>query len=283
MTSFDWRPVGDIDPRELGKARHLAHNGAQWLARTAHSYIEPRADETHASLSWEDDGNALVTQEISPGLVLELRVPELVLQFKEKGKRVSHQFEMDERSPAEVEAWLLVELLHRGVDRDRLSKELPYKIPGLMTGDAVKYAAEPVEDDLHEFSRWYANAVSVLGLLCDRHTPARMSPSPIRCCPHNLALDILFQSDDGENHQSIRAGLAPGDGYYGEPYFHVTHLSRPAAEDLPDIPGIGHWHTRDFVGAILTGSRIVEKKITADEIVEFLGAAMLARQGRSGA
>ena len=92
MTSFDWRTVGNVNPRELGKARHLAHNGAQWLARIARSYIEPVTDEAHTCLSWVDDGNALVTQEIAPGLVLELRLPELVLQFKEEGERVSHQF-----------------------------------------------------------------------------------------------------------------------------------------------------------------------------------------------
>ena len=138
MSEYAWRPMGNIDPRELGEARHLAHNGAQWLARIARSYIEPAANDAHASLSWENDGDALVTQEIAPGLVLELRIPEMILQFKEGGERVSHQLELDEVSPAKVEAWLLVELLHRGIDRDRLSKDLPYQIPGLLTGDAVE-------------------------------------------------------------------------------------------------------------------------------------------------
>jgi len=280
MKTFDWRPVGDINPRELGKARHLARNGAQWLARIARSYIEPAADDTHTCLSWEDEGNALVTQEISPGLVLELRMPELVLQFKEEGKRVSHQFVMDDSSPAKVEAWLLVELLHRGVDRDRLSKDLPYKIPGLMTGDAVNYSTDPAKDELRELSRWYANAASVFGQVRDTYAVPEAGPSLIRCWPHHLNLDVVFHRNGGKHDRSIRVGMAPGDGYYDEPYFYVTPLSCPATEDLPDIPDIGHWHTKDFNAAILTGSRIVENEMTGDVIAGFISAVISAVQSR---
>ena len=283
MTTFDWRTVGDINPRELGKARHLAHNGAQWLARLARSYIEPAAEDTHTCMSWVDEDNALVTQEISPGLVLELRLPELVLQFKEEGKRVSHQFEMDDRSPAKVEAWLLVELLHRGVDRDRLSKDLPYKIPGLMTGDAVNYSTDPAKGELLELSRWYANAASVFGKVRGQYAPSETGPSLIRCWPHHLHMDVVFHRNGGNHDRSVRVGLAPGDGYHNEPYFYVTPPSCLATEDLPGIPDIGHWHTRDFNAAILTGSRIVENGMKGDDIAGFIGDVISAVHKQSGA
>ena len=280
MTSYDWQAVGNINPRELGTARHLAHNGAQWLARIACSYIEPDTDEAHTCLSWVNDGNALVTQEIAPGLVLELRVPELVLQFKEEGERVSHEFEMHERTPAKVEAWLLVELLHRGVDRDQLSKDLPYKIPGLMTGDAVSYSADPSKEELQELSYWYANAASVLGLVRDKHANPKSEPSQIRCWPHRFNMDVVLHCNSSTDDRSITVGLAPGDGYYDEPYFYVTPPLNTATEDLPDIPDIGHWHTKDFVGAILTGSQIVDNSMTGDDIARFIGAVMSAELER---
>lgn len=276
MTSYDWRPVGEIDPRELGKARHLAHNGAQWLARIAHSYIDPADDGAHTNLGWDTDGDALVTQEIAPGLVLELRLPELILQFKEEGKRVTHQLVMDDRSPAEVEAWLLVELLHRDVDRDRLSKDLPYKIPGLMTGDANNYSAEPFANELKEFSRWYANAASVLGQLHEKHGSA-----PILCSPQHIVMETSFPLDKGNGARSAKVGLAPGDGYYGEPYFHVTPSPAPDAGDLPAIPEIGQWHTKDFIAAVLPASRVVEDKLSGDDVVAFLDAVLSAERGRA--
>ena len=282
MNAYAWRPVGNIDPRELGEARHLAHNGAQWLARIARSYVEPDTNDAHTSLSWENDGDALVTQEIAPGLVLELRVPELTLQFKEGGERVTYPLEMDDVSPAKVEAWLLVELLHRGVNRDRLAKDLPYKIPGLMTGDAVEYSAAPAKDELEELSHWYANAASVLAQVRDKHAPPETKPSPIRLWPHHGNMEIVFHREGNENEPAVRVGLVPGDGHYGEPYFHVTPASPPETQELPDIPEIGHWHTKDFVAAILTGSQIVENKMTGDDVARFLGAAISADQARTG-
>lgn len=277
--------MGDVNPRELGKARHLAHNGAQWLARIAHSYVDPASEDAHTGLEWVDDGSALVTQEIDPGLVLELRLSDLVLQFKEEGERVAHQLELDDRSPAHVEAWLLVELLHRGVDRDRFSKDLPYAIPGLMTGDAKRYSTELVESELREFSTWYANAASVLDRVRRDYASPASIPSPIKCWPHSFDMATLISLDphDTPNARAIRVGFAPGDGYYGEPYFYVTPSSRLAPENLPILPEIGHWHTKDFVGAILTASQIIEKNATGDEIVEFLSAAISAGRERLGA
>ena len=145
MTSIEWRSVGSVNPAELGQGRHQAHNAVQWLARMARSYIEPAVDDGHTALDWVGDDDALVTQEIAPDIVLEFRLPELTMQFKEGGERVSHQFDMDDRSPAEAEAWLLVELLHRGVDREKLSKDLPYSLPGMMVGDAVRYNRHETE------------------------------------------------------------------------------------------------------------------------------------------
>jgi hypothetical protein len=48
-----------------------------------------------------------VTQEFLPQLTVELRIPELALQFKEDGRAVPHVIKLDDRTPAEVEAWVL--------------------------------------------------------------------------------------------------------------------------------------------------------------------------------
>ena len=96
MTSIEWRPVGSIDPRKLGEGRHQAHNAVQWLARMARSYIEPMDDDGHTGLDWVAEDDALVTREIAPDLVLELRLPELTMQFKE-GRRARHPSAADGR------------------------------------------------------------------------------------------------------------------------------------------------------------------------------------------
>ena len=275
MTSIEWRPVGSIDPRELGQGRHQAHNAVQWLARMARSYIEPAEDDGHTALDWVASDDALVTKEIAPDIVLEFRLPELIMQFKEGGKRVSHQFDMDDRSPAEAEAWLLVELLHRGVDRDKLSKDLPYSLPGMMVGDAVHYNRLETEASLRELAQWYANGASAIDAVC-KEFGAADGPTVV-CRPRYFDLvGSVPQSNGGGQSSVVKVGFAPGDGHYGEPYFYVVAEPELDAADLPELPEVGHWHTKDFVGAILPASSIVECKLEGDDVVAFLRAAVSA-------
>ena len=277
--------VGAVDPRSLGDARHQAHNVIQWLARIARSYIEPSDDDSHTALEWIDKDDALVTGEIAAGLVLEFRLSEMVLQFKEYGERVSHPLALEDRSPAMVEAWLLVELLHRGVDRAKLSKDLPYKIVGMMTGDAVDHTHEPHEDALKELSNWYANAAFVLDRIRSENESLKPGPSPVRCWPHHFDIATLVSLEKGnsENARSIGVGLSPGDGHYGEPYFYVTPWPYPDSKELPDLPDGGHWHTKDFVGAILPASEIVDRDMKGNDVAAFLAAAVTAARECLGA
>jgi hypothetical protein len=134
MSALAWRAVGAVNPHRLGEARRQAHNAAQWLVRLARSYIAPQPHAQHTLLQWDSQRQALVTQEFLPQLTVELRIAELALRFTEDGRAVPHVIKLDDRTPAEVEAWVLVELLHRGIDYDRFSKSLPYKVPDLMTG-----------------------------------------------------------------------------------------------------------------------------------------------------
>ena len=57
--------------------------------------------------------------------------------------------------------------------------------------------------------------------------------------------------------RSIGFGLEPGDHYYEEPYFYVNLSPAPAAgTDLGALAGDGSWHTREWIGAVLPGSRL---------------------------
>ena len=89
-------------------------------------------------------------------------------------------------------------------------------------------------------------------------------------------MDFLISLDQLSGDRAIRVGFAPGDGHYAEPYFFVAPQPDLAVDDLPEIPDVGHWHTKDFVGAVLTGSRAVEENLAKDDIVSFLNTAVSA-------
>jgi hypothetical protein len=225
MSALMWRSVGAADPRRLGEARRQAHSAAQWLARLAHSYMAPQPDARHTLLRWDPQRLALVTQEFLPALTVELRIPGLALQFKQDGRPVPHVMEVDDRTPAEVEAWVLVELLHRGLDRDRFSKSLPYQMPDLITGDAVGYVAAPLAAELDELAAWFANAAEILAAIASEAPRAPTPPVPGPWCwPQlfHLAVLLPLHPHDPSRGPMLRAGFSVGDGGSDQAYFYVT-------------------------------------------------------------
>ena len=71
---------------------------------------------------------------------------------------------------------------------------------------------------------------------------------------------VLLQLEDGnpEQARSVGAGMSPGDGTYGEPYFYVSPWPYPEQNVLPALKGKGFWHTEGFTAAVLTAKTILE-------------------------
>jgi hypothetical protein len=208
-----WRFAATGDPQTLAKARAVAINIAQWLARIANSYVAARAPDERVLLVFRAADAAFATKTFGDGLSLEMRLPSLEMQFLENGHPAPHILDPEEHSPAEVEAWLLVELLHRGVDRAKFTKQLPYSIPNLMSGDAEDYSPQTCQEGLTGLKAWLENAARIL------EATARASASgkvAIVCRPQTLELSCIM--DSGSKPASF--GFSPGDGRSPEPYFY---------------------------------------------------------------
>ncbi len=194
------------------KARNQTLNLAQWLARIANSYVAGARPEDRVLLSFSR--GVFVTKSFDREFALELRLPGLELQFHERGKPMPHILNPEEHSPAETEAWILVELLHRGIERDKFSKALPYAIDNLMSGDAEDYTPEACAGGLELLNAWFCAAASVL------------SPDGrVTCRPESLMLMAAMDT----------AGFSPGDAQHDEPYFFAgtgNNRRRLAASDL---------------------------------------------------
>jgi hypothetical protein len=226
--------------------------------------MPPQPDARHALLGWDPQRQALVTQEFLTQLTVELRIPELALQFKENGRAVPHVIKIDDRTPAEVEAWVLVELLHRGVDRDRFSKSLPYEMTDLMTGDVVRYVAEPLAAELDELAAWFANAASVLTAV-EQEPPGAVArrTQPLWCQPEVFHLTVLLPMlpHDASSGSMLRAGFSAGDGRSEQPYFYLApHDAKAGATPRPD--------------AVLTAASLLGERQPGEAALDRLRAAI---------
>src|SRR5437588_3484340 len=212
------------DLTEFVRARSEAINLVQWPARVASSYVTSGAPERRTDLEFRAANAAFVTRRFADGVALEMRLPDLHLQFLHNGKAMPHVFDPQERSPAEAEAWILVELLHRGIDREKFSKKLPYTIPGLLTGDAEDYAPQACRKGLIQLTDWFGKAGAVL------EAGARaLDKAEVICLPQTLDLALAPLS----GASSIPLGFSPGDTENPAPYFYTGGGVNPASPKPP--------------------------------------------------
>jgi|GEM_PF-1195705 len=214
-----WRTRGVGDLSELAQARVEAINLVQWLARIANSYVGESEAELRTRLHFRSSDAAIVTRQFADCVALEIRLPRLEMQFLDDGKPVPHVFDPGERSPAEAEAWILVELLHRGVDREKFSKQLPYTVPGLMSGDAEDYSPQLCKHGLVQLTALFRDAAAILSAAAPA---AEADKIRLICLPQRLELTTLSAPEGtlGE------FAFSPGDAETPDPYFYVIAAAR---------------------------------------------------------
>jgi hypothetical protein len=260
-----WKPLRIIERGRLSQARLAAHHAVQWLARAARAYIEPTADDSHTNLGWDQALGALTTHPLSDGSRLALRIADLMLL--QLGTPTS-ELSLQDRSEADIRAWLGLHLSAKGFDPSALDKTLPYELPASTIATGGRYLLDDLQSALGELAGWYGNASRALEDVRQGLVAHGLRAPPVRCWPHHFDLDTLIYFD-AQNTRSMGVGFSPGDHYYDEPYFYVSLYPAPAATTLPALP-FGHWHSHDFTAAIATAGRILDENDQGAAVGSFL-------------
>jgi hypothetical protein len=268
-----WKPLRTIERHRLTQARLAAHDAAQWLARTARAYIEPSEDDSHTNLGWDRALGGLVTHPLPNGSGLALRFADLTLRLLGPDES---DFPLEDRSEADVRAWLGSRLNTEGLNPFALDKPLPYAMPASAIVSGGHYELDELEPALAELSGWYDNASRALDDVRYELVARGLRAPPVRCWPHHFDLDtLIYFSSRPENTLTMGVGFSPGDEYYDEPYFYVSIYPAPAVTTLPALP-VGHWHSHDFTAAILAARRILDKSDQGIAVGSFLRSATRA-------
>jgi len=246
-----WSMLRNHAPTALAAARALAHRAAQWPARAACANLVPVPDDSHTSLSWDSDMAALLGQPLDGGVRVGLRVAVHELVFTTESR--CDALPLTGKPDAEVGSWLDGKLVAEGL-KPASGTKLPYEVPSTMFARAGEEALR-----FPAIALWFAAAAEALGELHQSYRRYTPGPSPVRCWPHHFDIAILVALEEGraESARSIGIGVSPGDNYYAQPYLYVSPYPKPDTADLPPLPPGARWHTKDFFGAVATGTDLL--------------------------
>lgn len=248
-----WLPIEAINFDTLAGATAETLNLAQWLVRISNSYVPGLTQEVRTEIGYRTANSSFITKTFESDVALEMRLPSLEMQFIEGGSPAPHILDPENHSPAQVEAWLLVELLHRGIDRSRFSKKLPYTISDLMMGDAEKHSPEAYQDGLRQLAAWFQNAATVLEAAA---RAVGIEKARLVCLPQTLSLTCVYDSKGEVKRAGF--GFSPADAHNHEPFFYTSAAAGRGSGGK---------------GAILKASQLLAESDPAGAAISFLEAA----------
>jgi len=273
-----WLQVGERAPTDLVDARLQLHWAAQLVSAVGTTLLPAAADDSHTNLEWLAAPGLLAGRLTAdaPRCRAALRVTDLRLYLLNEGGAAIAEHALHGMTVDQGIVWLEQEIA--AFWQHPLPKPLrrrQFDLPDHGVGRGGQFCT-PDAAAFAELGRWYANADGVLGSLVERTRNA----SPVRCWPHHFDIATLVTLERGRNSapaRTIGIGLSPGDATYAEPYWYVTPWPYPDEPNLPTLDGGGEWHRTGWLGAVLTGSKIVANPSAEGQarlVNAFLGSAV---------
>ena len=256
--------------KSLADARRQTHHAAQLATAAGISFLPKQADDSHTNLEWLPDIGGLASRVVPSRAPFRVaaQIADLELHVLDDRNASLARLPLHGRRIVDAEAWLRERIGERGGSAEKFTLARHFKIPHHAVDDG---AAFDVSDRgaFAELAAWFDLAAKVL-----ESERARHDGSEIRCWPHHFDIATLITVEEGK---TVGVGLEPGDTYYDEPYFYVNANPRPVAGTAaPALSGGGSWHTHEWFGAVLPGSRIQSGSRGESQIADFLDSAIAA-------
>ncbi len=269
MTSASWRPLRPELATALVDARLQLHHAAQFLAAMGISYLPARPDDSHTNMEWLESISALASNPVNGSSAIRLAVSPQPFALHLLAADVSRAtLPLRRVAIDEAVTWIRQQLGECGLHSEAFTLERHYTIPSHPVADSAAFDDSDAAA-FEQLAAWYSDAASILGHVAAT-TP---NASPVRCWPHHFDIATLIEIAPGS---TIGVGMEPGDAYYAEPYYY-TNIYPPPPEPPPPLAGGGSWHTREWTGAVLPGSRLGRDDQRA-QIESFIDSGLRAKQ-----
>jgi hypothetical protein len=256
--------------KSLTDARQQAHHAAQFATAAGISFLPKKADDSHTNLEWLSALGALASRVVpsSASFRVAIRIAGLEICVLNDASAVVASLPLNGRTIGHAELWLRECIAQRGADAAKLTLDKHYEIPHHAVDDGRAFDASDRQAFV-ELAGWFDVAARTLA-----RARTKNDGSEVRCWPHHFDIATLIEVGPGK---SVGVGMEPGDNYYDEPYFYVNAYPSPLAEAVTaPLAGGGSWHTHEWVGAVLPGSRVRTASSGESQIAEFQDSAIAA-------
>jgi len=248
------------------------HYAAQFGAAAGISFLEHRSDDSHTSLEWVPSLGGLFSKPIPTGRPFRIgaRPSKFALLIVSEDNKPIAEYKLHGHTITDATEWVRSQIKLLGADPMRYSLRRPYDIPPHEVAIGESFDAS-APSHFEELSKWFSNAAALLGSIVRRTRRA----SGVRCWPHHFDMTTVISIDAD---RTMGIGMEPGDDYYDEPYFYLNMDPQPAANRVVTRPlwGEGRWHTNEWVGAVLPGSRLGPASAQERQVREFIDSAAAA-------
>lgn len=267
-----WHALRPEESTHLSDSRLQLHHAVQFGAAAGISFLEHRPDDSHTNLEWVLPLAGLFSRVVPARTAFRIgvRPADLTLLLVTEKDQPIARYRLHGRTIVEVTEWIRAQIAPLGVDAARYTLKRHYEIPDHPVAMGESFDASG-RSQFEELSKWFANGASILNSLARSIHDA----SEVRCWPHHFDIATLIHVAP---ERTIGVGLEPGDQYYDEPYFYVNMRPHPSAARARSRPlwGRGTWHTREWMGAVLAGSRLEGASAQERQVREFLDSGVSA-------
>ncbi len=230
------------------------HIAAQYLATTAISFLEPKADDSHTNLGWQN--KTLQTHSLSEiNCILSLDYESFSLIWK-NDFGYTNEFQLDGKTHSQIINWIrqtALKVKFQKVYEYKLHYELPYD---QLLDDFV--FQKPTEGEIKQLiqNRDLANE-SIEKTL--NHYQQNTST---RIWPHHFDTGSFFMATD---EIAIGLGMAVPDGIIDDFYLYVSGYKGHEGIELPNSLNIekGNYYNDGWKGIALPVSGITTDEATA--------------------
>jgi hypothetical protein len=267
-----WQAVRPELAAKLTDSRLQLHHAAQFAAAAGISFLPHLPDDSHSNLEWVPALSGLFSRVIPARTPFRVgvRPVKLSVLMVSNDNRIIAEYRLHGRTIVETRDWIRSQIKLLGGDGGRYTLSRDYELP---RHDVTYGEAFDASDSSHfeEIAKWFANGAGLIGSIAR----SLLVSSELRCWPRDFDIATLIEVAPG---RTIGVGLEPGDDYYDEPYFYVSMHPQPPASRTWSRPlwGDGRWHTFEWIGAVLPGSRLGAASSQERQIREFLDSALSA-------